>query len=288
MLRARALSYNKLCNIEDFSTHELQPLIREVFDFRVRQFGPNFPNGRESRKEWEIAMAIRAFRGFGVLRGDAEVLGVGAGTEATLFWLTRHVRRVFATDLYAGEGWEQTAHRTMLTSPSEHAPFPFEPRRLVVQHMDGRELMYETESFDGIFSAGSIEHFGDEADVRRSAEEMCRVLRPGAIAAVATEFRVSGPPPGLPGTLMFDADDLREILIDGLPWRPVSPLDLEISRRTRRVVIEFEEAAHDVAVNCETTPIHLHVWSTYPHILLRHGEHVFTSVHLTLQKNGMR
>jgi hypothetical protein len=32
--------------------------------------------------------------------------GVGAGIDATIFWLTRNVQRVFATDLYvtSGEG----------------------------------------------------------------------------------------------------------------------------------------------------------------------------------------
>ena len=59
-----------------------------------------FPVGREYRKYWEIAMALRSFRDLGVLRDDAQVLGVGAGHEATIYWLTRHVGRVVATDRY--------------------------------------------------------------------------------------------------------------------------------------------------------------------------------------------
>jgi SAM-dependent methyltransferase len=278
--RSRSLTHNKLCNIEDFESPELRPVIREVFKHRLDQVGPRYPKGYESRKDWEIAMAIRAFREFGILREDAEVLGVGAGTEATIFWLTGYVRRVFATDLYvSSEGWESTAPPTMLSNPGEHAPFPFEPRRLVVQHMDGRELMYEDESFDGIFSSGSIEHFGTEADVRRGVEEMCRVLKPAGIAALSTEFRLSGPPPGLPGILMFDATALREIVLAGLPWQPASPLDLRFSGRSRRKVIDFDDAVQDILAGRNE-------WSSYPHIVLRHGERVFTSVHLTLQKNG--
>ena len=53
-----------------------------------------------------------------VHRPDAEVLGVGAGNEPTVFWLTNHVRRVFATDLYLAEGWEESAsHRMRRANP---------------------------------------------------------------------------------------------------------------------------------------------------------------------------
>ncbi len=45
-------------------------------------------------------MSLRAFRDLGVLGPESDVLGVGAGAEATIFWLTNHCRRVFATDLY--------------------------------------------------------------------------------------------------------------------------------------------------------------------------------------------
>ena len=40
-------------------------------------------------------------------------------------------------------------------------------------------LEFEDGSFDAVFSLSSIEHFGSWADIRRSAEEIGRVLRPG-------------------------------------------------------------------------------------------------------------
>src|SRR5262249_6695247 len=104
------LSYNKICNIEDFEHPRLRGLIREIFPHEISRFGPDFPRGREYRKHWEVAMAARSLADHGVLHERARVLGVAAGNEPTIFWLTTQVERVFATDLYfdAG-GWSPFA-----------------------------------------------------------------------------------------------------------------------------------------------------------------------------------
>ena len=205
------LNYNKLCELEDFAHPGLRARMRE-FDPGAFERWPAFPSGREHRKHWEVAMTARTLMDFGVLGEGAEVLGVGAGDEATIFWLTSRVKRVFATDLYLDPGtWEKEASASMLVAPERHAPCPWDPRRLVVQHMNALDLRYEDESFDAVFSSSSIEHFGTHDDVRRSAEEMCRVLKPGGIASVSTEFRIDGPPPGLPGALLFSAGELERL-----------------------------------------------------------------------------
>jgi SAM-dependent methyltransferase len=272
------LSYNKLCDVEDFGDPELRGVIRDVCAYDVERFGPTFPRGREYRKYWEIAMAVRALRDYGALGSTAEVLGIGAGIEPTIFWLTRHARRVFATDLYLEPGdWAYTAQTPMLVDPGEFAPYSWNPRRLVVQHMNALELRYEDGSFDGIFSSSSIEHFGTLEDVRRSAEEMFRVLKPGGVAAISTEFRLAGPAPGLPGILMFDELQLHASVVGDLRWTLVSPLDLSLSSETYESGVPFEEAAADVRAGRD--------WSRYPHIVLTQDDLVWTSVHLTLQKS---
>ncbi len=105
----------------------------------------------------------------------------------------------------------------MLTDPEALAPkgYPWNPSRLVVQHMNALDLRYEDGSFDGIFSCGSIEHFGTLEDIARSAREMGRVLKPGGVLTLATEFRIEGPSDGIgiPGTVIFTPEMLRSAII---------------------------------------------------------------------------
>jgi SAM-dependent methyltransferase len=268
---AIGLPYSKLCNLEDFTAPDLSAAIHEVFAREVDELGSDFPVGREHRKIWEIAMAARTLENFGALREDAEILGVGAGTETTIFWLTKRVRRVFATDLYLAAGsWEDVATRSMLIEPERHAPEDWEPRRLVAQHMDALDLRYEDESFEGVFSSSSIEHFGSIDDVERAIDEIFRVLKPGGVATLSTEFRLEGPPPGLPGTLFFDEEQLLERVVGDRAWALPSPLDLDVSAATAATEVEFDDAVAGTA--------------QLPHIILRQGPYAWTSVHLALVK----
>jgi len=223
-------------------------------------------------------MSLRAFREFGLL-GTGRFLGVGAGAEATLFWLTLRARQVVATDLY-DEAWGDQAPPTMLTNAALHATCPWDPRRLVVEKMDARKLGFEDASFDGVFSASSIEHFGDYDDVRRALAEVRRVLRPGGIATLSTEYLISGPVVAFPGTLMFDEKELRSVLeVDGGRWDFVEPLDLALSEATLATAVDIDEAIADVKAGRE--------WRA-PHIVLSHASGVmWTSVHMVLQRRGL-
>jgi SAM-dependent methyltransferase len=303
-MQNQTLSYCKLCELEDFRDPELRPLIREMSG--GGSDSPDFPSGEEHRKAWETAMTARALRDFGALRDDAEILGVGAGQETTIFWLTRHVRRVFATDLYLTEdSWSPSdSGAGMLISPGREVDFEWNPRRLVVQHMNGLELRYEDESFDGIFSSGSIEHFGELSDIRRSVEEMYRVLKPGGVVGLATEFRLSGPAEHLPGTVLFDEGQLRSVVLDGLDWELASPLELSVTDEALQAPIDFQAILEwDAAMRSEDTEpqgVLQRVRSrfagsdgeapredptaVYPHIVLRLRDHLWTSVHVALLK----
>ncbi len=151
------LRFNKVCEVEDFRHDDLLGVIREVCAYKIPHLPPGFPVGTEHRKDWEVAMAVRTLRRFGALRRDATLLGVAAGAEDTSFFLTREAGQVFATDRYLASGdWEGIAPLSMLVVPEDVSPFQFEVDRLVVQHMDGRHLRYPDDTFDGIFSSGSI------------------------------------------------------------------------------------------------------------------------------------
>lgn len=277
------LGHCKLCELADFADPELRELIRDVYAADREYFGdPDFPAGREYRKYWEVAMTLRAFRSLGVLRNDVRVLGVGAGREATIYWLTRHVGEVVAIDLYRTEDdWsESDSSADMLTDPGRYWDAEWNPERLTVRHMDALQLDFPDDSFDAIFSSSSIEHFGDFPDVRRSVEEMFRVLRPGGVLALATEFRLEGDHIGYPGLLRFDEPELRALLLDGLWWDPAMPMDLRVSEETRATAVEMSEAIADQESGKRG-------WSRYPHLVLRHEQFLWTSVHVALVKSSL-
>lgn len=238
-------NYNTILKLEQFSDPAFISLLRAVFPNWSKNF-PNFPTGKETAKTWEIAQCIRAFRDFGILRPDAELLGIGAGYELTIYFLTNFVRRVFATDLYATNvDWKEAA-RGMLTDPAEFAPegYDWVPERLVVQHMNALDLCYEDESFDGVFSCGSIEHFGSLENVAQSVREASRVLRPGGVMALATEFRVDGPPDevGIPGAILFTQKHIEEHIIKASGLIPVDEMDTVTTKGTKDAAYPIVEA----------------------------------------------
>lgn len=271
------VGYCKLCSLEDFRAPEVRDLMRQAWSETAAR-DPEWPEGREDRKCWEVAQTCRGLRDHGAVHPGSEVLGVGAGAEQTIFWLTNHVRSVHATDLYAADtAWGEQCPVTMLSDPGRHAAGPWNPRRLVVQHMSALELRYEDAHFDGLFSCSSLEHFGTPAEIAAACREMCRVLKPGGVAAVTTEFRVEGPP-GFPGTVLFDADELEATVVDAAEWALAEPLDLRLTDATRASAVAMASAIEDVEAHRN--------WSHYPHLVLTHEGRMWTSLSLVLRKPG--
>ena len=283
------LSYNKVCNVEDFADDELRSVIRRELPHEVTRFGDQFPTGREDRKDWETAMTIRTFEDHGLLDGRHDFLGVASGTEALNFCLTRYARRVVATDLYLDPGdWGATASSVMLKNPGAYWASDWNPRRLVIQHMNALDLQYEDETFDGVFSSSSIEHFGDYHAIHRAMDEMFRVLRPGGIAAFSTEFRLRGSSPGIPGTLMFDREQLLEHVVGARPWKLLSPLDDTVSDETTRTALDVRPLVDLQAAFAAEHPDGCAIRPEYPKypavvIEVPSGQ-IATSVHVALRK----
>lgn len=225
------------------------------------------PHHKEAmhRKGYEFTQLAFGLKRLGRLRDDVRVVSVGAGHEAPAFWLANHAGAVIATDLYEGE-WQSIGglegDARVLARPGEFAPFPYRRERLTFMKMNGCQLGFADGAFDVAYSLSSIEHFGGVAGARAAVGEMARVVKRGGIVAVATEWAVQSPG----AEEVFAPEEVRHI-IDHPTLRLVQPID-------DRVYDRYEIDVVDV----RATPLRT------PHMLLRKGDTLFTSVMMFLER----
>jgi SAM-dependent methyltransferase len=217
------------------------------------------------RKSYEWTQLLFGLKRLGKIDEATSVLSVGAGHECVLYWLANHTGRVVATDLYEGR-WQSSAGREgdvgVLERPEDFAPFPYRRDRLTFCQMDGRTLEFPDGEFDVVYSLSSIEHFGGFDGARASIVEMARVLKPGGVLVLATEYIVSGPD----YEEAFQPAVFKRLTdVPGLTL--VEPLDELVHRRYDTPV-----------VNLRT---HLH---QRPHMIVKIDDTVFTSAMVFLRK----
>jgi SAM-dependent methyltransferase len=222
------------------------------------------------RKGYEFAQLLFGLTRLGRLAPDARVLSVGAGHEAPLYWLANRVRLVVATDMYDEswrDAWAGEGDARVLARPSDYSPFPYREAGLVFVKMDGRRLAFPAAAFDIVYSLSSIEHFGGLAGATEAMDDMTRVLKPGGLLVLATEYCLSGPP----HHEAFQPGEVAQLLTRPA-LRMIEPLD-------ERVHARYEMAAVDIRRNPYQTP----------HMAVRDGDTVFTSVVAFLERvNGAR
>lgn len=217
------------------------------------------------RKAYEFTQAAWGLRRLGALHDSASVLSVGAGHESLAYWFANQAASVIGIDLYHGE-WRSIGSAEgdvrVVTHPEEFAPFAYRRDRLRFLQMDGRALAFRDETFDVAYSLSSVEHFGGWPGARRAVEEMARVVRPGGTIVLATEWCVSGPPHGE----VFQPDEVRALVaVPGLEL--IEPIDDRVWRRNEGAIVDLHHNPFQV-----------------PHMLLKVGETVFTSVVVFLRK----
>jgi SAM-dependent methyltransferase len=217
------------------------------------------------RKPYEFTQLIYGCRKLGALREDASIVSVGAGHELVLYWLANHAARVMAIDMYDGV-WQDVQGREgnpdVLRRPEEYAPFPYRRDRLTFMRMDGRQLAFADRTFDIAYSLSSIEHFGGMEGSAAAFREMARVLKPGGILALPTEYVLQGPP----HAETFQPREFAE-LIDQPGLRLVQPIDDSVYRRYSFRVVD----------------LHKNPYQT-PHMVVRFSDTVFTTVMVFLRK----
>jgi ubiquinone/menaquinone biosynthesis C-methylase UbiE len=286
------LAHNKACNYEDFHHPTLVQVMRSLFLHDMLRFGETFPVGREDRYYWQSAVIARAFTDFRVLGPKAQILGVGAGNAPIVFWLTNKVRQVYAIDLYLRPGSAAAQQcATMMSEPDRHWPGSWNPRRLVVQHMDPLDLRYADESFDAVFAMHALDRYPTAEESQDALREMHRVLRPGGLLSLLLEFQSDGHvfPLGLPMRRLFHEKEVREEVIGSQEWTPVDAPDFGLSEHTRNAEQPAEADAEDIR-RCVAAHGQL-LWhemnrSRYPFLSLRDGNRLSTCVHLALRKTG--
>jgi SAM-dependent methyltransferase len=207
----------------------------------------------------------------GVLGPRTRALGVGAGHECVLYYLANRTAATVATDLYAGDfasSPAEEADREFLREPEHFAPFIYSHDRLLGLPADGCALPFRGGSYDVVYSLSSIEHFGGHERASRAMREMCRVLRPGGVACVATELVLEGGP----HPAYFTLQDLEEFVIRSSGMVLVEPVS------ELRPPAEFLD-----------DPVKLpEEYLRTPHIVLQDGQWKFTSVCLFMVKPRAR
>ena len=151
---------------------------------------------------------------------------------------------------------------SVIARPQDYAPFPYREDRLVFLKMDGRHLGFRSDTFDVAYSLSSIEHFGGLPGAEAAVDEMVRVLKPGGILVLATEYMLGG----TPHDEVFQPAEIHA-LVNRPGTRLVQPIDEQVYRR-------YEYSVVDLYKNRFQTP----------HMVVRMGETVFTTVMVFMEK----
>ena len=277
---------NKLCCIEDWENHEVKEIIPRLQDIsyydKCQGILARKP-GHIHRKDWEWAMGVIAMQRFGKLNRNNTALGIGAGRELVLFYLTNYLGHLYASDLYSRKEWEDFAPSDFLENPNKYSPFPYDQTALTVLRMDGTNLEFPSDIFDIVFSFSSIEHFGgaNHSGALKSLKEMERVLKPGGIAIVATEYIINNKDPPDLSNQFYNEHTIYSHLIDQLDMmKIVEPVDLTISPRT------LDEGIIDAsdAVAWDTSRVDDAFKQANPYVVIKLGSMLVTSIMLVFQK----
>ena len=263
------LNLNKLCLVEDFQNKELRQALIEIQKLN--------PMGLIHRKDWEWAIGITAIRRLGKLNKRSLAIGIGCGTEVIPFYLANKISHVYATDLYNAGNWKAAAPTDFPENPKKYAPFPYREDALTVMIMDATKLEFPSESFDIAFSFSSIEHFGgkNHSGALKSVREMGRVLKPGGIAVIATEYIINE-------KKHYEFFNRRTIFSDLInkveSLRLVEPIDFRITEQTLDTILDF----FTIDVNWDKFDDDFK--RQHPLILLRARNILFTSIMLVFSK----
>ncbi|XQQ05987.1 MAG: methyltransferase domain-containing protein [Leptolyngbya sp. IPPAS B-1204] len=184
------MKFCKLADVADWQDPEFQEIASLLME------------GDCNRKAWEFIQVYQGLKHLGLLNGESKAIGLGVGHENLIYAFTNVCGHVVATDLYESQDWSTAA--MAVQDIYERNPFPYQRDRLLVQHMDMRQIEFPDQSFDFVWSCCAIEHVNNFYDLHQVYREIHRVLKPGGIAALTTEFNNTDHPRYEPNMLFTD------------------------------------------------------------------------------------
>jgi SAM-dependent methyltransferase len=192
--RPEKLSLNGLVNVRAYEDERWLSLFDELGSY---SYDHHIFNSRQQpevyRKGWEWTQTIYGLEQLDMVRPEHTAIGVGAGRECVIYWLADRLARVVATDLYGNEKWSAAggveADAAVMENPQAFCPRSVRLDSLEFRVMDGTDLSpFHDNTFDIAWSLSSIEHFGGHERAADAVREMARVVRPGGVVVIATEF----------------------------------------------------------------------------------------------------
>jgi SAM-dependent methyltransferase len=262
---------NRLCYVEDWQNAEFRETLMELQKLN--------PQGLIHRKDWEWAIGIMAMKRFDKLNKSSTAIGVGSGTEPIPFYLANKISHVYATDLYEESRWKEDISLDFPEDPQKYSPFPYREDALTVMRMDGSKLDFPDETFDIAFSFSSIEHFGgkNHSGALKAMREIERVLKPGGIAVIATEYILNGKK----HPEFFNKKTIHSDLIDKInKLKPVEPLDLRMTASTLDTIIDH------FTIDANWDNVDEEYKKSHPLVLLKIRNILFTSIMIVFQKQA--
>ena len=192
--RPKKLHLNGLVNVTAYEDERWLSLFDELGSY---SYDHHIFNSRQQpevyRKGWEWTQTIYGLEQLDMIRPGHTAIGIGAGRECVIYWLVDRLARVVATDLYGNEKWSGAggveANPAVMENPQAFCPRSVRLDSLEFRIMDGTDLSrFQDNTFDIAWSLSSIEHFGGHERAADAVREMARVVRPGGVVVVATEF----------------------------------------------------------------------------------------------------
>jgi SAM-dependent methyltransferase len=239
-----------------------------TYSYDHHVFSPNV-----HRKGWEWTQTLYGLQKLDMLRPEHSALGVGSGRESLIFWLGARISRVNSTDIYCNTAWAtndgREADPDILSNPQDFCPKPVDVERIKFMNMDGTQLGFRDDSFHFAWSMSSIEHFGGHDKSAQAVREMGRVVRPGGIVAITTEYLLAEE---YQHPEYFNKDQVEQYLVKASPQLAlVEPIDFTLPPA---------EYLFDSVVVWEG------VHKTRRHVVLNDGRVQWTSIMIFLRKHA--